>query len=541
MTKINAATDCLTDNHINKRPIDMWVQEAVFGHRYIEEQKAFMLVLEVLSICRALQIDGSGTSYEANRIFSHPKSSENEHESFKVPVRKMGALRYILFQDSSLERINYAENLTPEERLEQWVEELNRGYKATARKDTVDFKYLSTRFGDRFFEVLQAVRILRGLELDVIHNRRWTSRFLVPRGPNLQFADVKEDFSADRRFFGRGGEMVYLMLNRSSQADELAALLKTQFFGTEDSLNKIAAELAPPKTPDSDASDGGVVGYLPLKHHSSYERMAGDWVSILNLSELPTPQKLDPLFRMTALNLVRYFVDRAHEVAESPVRDPIPLDLTGGAKSDLRDLSRSYLKRQRQLIEDAVENFIIQSLDGMPKWQQAHTHPDLEQRSNLAKQAIREAFNTNIYDSETGAKEPTAWRSDFLKAAKGRSRNNVSTLIEPLGKQTGFVLARRGVGSWFAGSDEFIEALVLANVTRPVTIMEFMSSLYERYSIVIGPREAGIAFDRPPCDISSFEDNLKAFERRLTGLGYVKRLSDDCAFVSNPYWLDDVI
>lgn len=537
MTTANAAIDRLTDNHINKRSIDMWVQEAVFGHRYIEEQKAFMLVLEVLSICRALQIDGSGASYDAIRIFNHLKSSENEHESFKVPVRKMGALRYILFQDSSLERISRAENLTPDERLAQWVEELNRGYAAAVRKDTVNFEYLLTRFEDRFFEVLQAVRILRGLELDVIHSRRWTSRFLVPRGPNLQFADVKEDFSADRRFFGRGGEMVYLMLSRSSQAAELAALLKTQFFDTRDPLDKIAAELTPPSTPDSDASDGGVVGYLPLKHHPSYDRMAADWLSILNLSELPIPQKLDPLFRMTALNLVRYFVDRAHEVAASPARDPMPLDLTGGAKSDLRDLSRSYLKRQRQLIEDAVENFIVESLGGMPKWQQAHAHPDLEQRSNLARQAIRDAFDTNINDSETGSKEPRAWRSDFLKAAKGRSRNNISTLIEPLGKQTGFVLARQRVGSWFAGSDEFIEALVLANVTGPVTIMEFLSNLYERYSIVIGPREARTAFDRPPCDISSFEENLKAFERRLTGLGYVKRLSDDCAFVSNPYCL----
>ena len=525
----------LTDNHINKRPIDMWVQEAVFGHRYIEEQKAFMLVLEVLSICRVLQIDGSGTSYKKTRIFDHATSSETEHEQFKVPVLKMGALRYILFQDSSLEAISRKENLTPDERLVQWVKELNRGYAATIRKDVVNFEYLLDQFEDRFFDVLQAVRILRGLELDVIHNRRWTSRFLVPWGPHLQFADTREDFSSDRRFFGRGGEMIYLMLNRSSKSRELAEQLKKQFFDTQYPLNKIAKKLMPPSSPDSDTSDGGVVGYLPIKDHPSYDRMAEDWLSILNLTAMPVPQKLGPLFRMTALNLIRYFGERAHEVSNSPTLDPIPLDLTGGAKSDLRDLSRSYLKRQRQLIEDAVESFIIERLNEMPKWRQAHVHSAPEWRSNLAQDAIREAFDTEYNNNESGAKEPKVWFSEFVKSAKGRSRNNISTLIEPLGKQSGFVLARQRVGSWFAGSDEFIEALVLTNVTEATTISAFLSHLFERYSIVIGPREADLAFEQPPCDISSFEENLKAFERRLTGLGYAKRLSDDCAFVSNPF------
>ena len=535
MSTADMSTVHLTDSHVDKKQISMWVQEGIFGHRYIEEQKAFMLVLEVLSICRSLQIDGSGVSYDTTRIFDHATSSETEHEQFKIPILKMGALRYILFQDSSLERISQVEK-SGDERFEQWVEELNLGYKALVRNDEVDFRYLLKRFENRFLDVLQAVRILRGLELDVMHNRRWTSRFLVPCGPHLQFVDVREDFSADRRFFGRGGEMVYLMLSRSSQAKTLAQELRTKFFDVQDPLDKIAEKLLPPVSPNLDIRDGGRVGYLPLRGHKSYDRMADDWLSILELPKLPTAQKLDPLFRMTALNLVRYFMDRSHEVSDSPVLDPMPLDLTGGTKSDLRDLSKSYLKRQRQSIEDAVETFIVKCLDSMPKWQQSNRHSDLEQRSSLARAAICEGFNYQNKNYEIGSREPKAWRSEFIKLAKSRSRNSISTLIEPLGKQSGFVLARQRVGSWFAGSDEFIEALVLSGVTEPITISEFLNNLYERYRIVIGPREAGDAFERPPCDISSFEENLKAFERRLTGLGYVKRLSDDCAFVSNLYY-----
>ena len=534
MRNAESSTILLTDNHIVKRP-DMWVQEAVFGHRYIEEQKAFMLVLEVLSICRALQIDSSGVPYNKIRIFDHPTISENEHEQFTIPILKMEALRYILFQDSSLERISRDHNLTWDERMEKWVENLNSSYAATIRSRTIKFGYLQERFQDRFFDVLQAVRILRGLEIDVIHNRRWTSRFLIPRGPNLQFPDVDKNFISDRRFFGRGGEMVYLMLSRSAQAPKLAHRLKEQFFDIQDPLDRIAAKLMPPSDPSSNVGDGGMIGYLPLKYLPSYDRMGRDWLSILNLNKLPIPQKLDPLFRMTALNLVRYFVGRAHEVSGNPNLDPMPLDLTGGAKSDLRDLSRSYLKRQRQMIKDAVEAFIIKTLQNMPRWQQACDHQDLKVQSDLARTCLQEAFKINRKDSETETKTPEVWCNEFLKAAKSRNRNNISNLIEPLGKQSGFVLARQGIGSWFAGSDEFIESLVLAGVTKPVTISDFLEYLYEHYRIIIGPREANLDFNNLPCDISSFEENLRSFERRLCGLGYVKRLSDDCAFVSNPY------
>ena len=67
-------------------------------------------------------------------------------------------------------------------------------------------------------------------------------------------------------------------------------------------------------------------------------------------------------------------------------------------------------------------------------------------------------------------------------------------------------------------------------------VTEFLENLYQRYRIVIGPNEAIKEFPQLPCDILSFEENSRAFERRLTKLGYVKHLSDDCAFVSNPYY-----
>ncbi|MCR4266769.1 hypothetical protein [Nitratireductor sp. ZSWI3] len=512
----------------------MWVQEAIFGHRFVEEQLPYILVLEVLAICSALQLGDDGRPYESMRIFNHNVSAADEHENFIVPVTKSAALRYVLFKDRSLERVAKDPTLSPNERMSQWIAELNSGFRNEVRASApINFEFLRKSFGDRFEDARQAVRILQGLEIDVLNNRRYTSRFLVPRGANLILNDVDPKFVADRMFFGRGGEMVYLMLNRSSKADKLALAIKNHFLVNKDPVNKIAAKFIPD---GSDRTTGGQIGYLPKRHHPAYDRMGEDWLSILELDRLPTPQKFEPLFRITALNLMRYFAERAQVVAGNEKVDPIPLDMLGGRDANLRDVSKSYLRRHRQVIEDAVEAFIREKIASAPAWQAALRQPDPAMRSAQALEVVQRAFSAGKWGAKSEAqRKPEDWLNAFIHDAKRRSRNNISTMVSPLGTNSGFVVARRSAGTWFASSDDFLEALVLAVVKEPKTIGAFLEELYERYGFVIGPVQSREAFAVPPCDISSFEENVRAFERRLTGLGYVKRLSDDCAFVSNVY------
>ena len=53
----------------------------------------------------------------------------------------------------------------------------------------------------------------------------------------MLFPDVKmtpeRDFSLDRRFFQRTGEILYLMLNRSERRDELERLVAERLLGTD--------------------------------------------------------------------------------------------------------------------------------------------------------------------------------------------------------------------------------------------------------------------------------------------------------------------
>lgn len=530
---------------------DMWVQEEIFGHRFIEEQKPFMIVLETLSIVRMFQVDKGGTLHPEIRIFRHSGATQGDHERIDVPFIQARELRYILFKDSSLAQVAHSSNIVERERMAEWIKKLNEGYKATVKGDARRFDYLANRFPDRFDDVWQAVRILRGLELDSFHNRRWTSRFLNPHGPNLYLSDVDERFSRDRRFFGRGGELVYLMLSRSSLANELGELITKRFFPEFDPFDKIAEKLSPNTgSEEAQFGAGAQIGHLPLSRHPAFDRMATDWKAIFSLDELPAQQKLEPLFRITALNLVRYFADRSREVMGRADSDPMPLDVTFGATSDLRSLSKAFLVRLRKMINDATEIYIRETLKDSHGWRSAlemeiaasnrehsnqHEAEQLRhEAASLARETIKKQF---VFEKAQNldARSPDAILDSFIESAKSRSRNNISTLIQPLGTTAGFVENRQRLGSWFCATDPMLEALVLARVRKPVTISEFLADLYETYRIVMAPTEAGRAFQNPACDISSFEENLRSLERRLTSLGYVKRLSDDCAFVSNPY------
>lgn len=364
----------------------MWVQEAIFGHRFVEEQLPYILVLEVLAICRVLQLGDDGRPYEENRIFNHPVAALDEHENVTIPIVKSVALRYVLFKDRSLEIVANDPQLAPEERLSAWIEALNKGFANEVRAGhSVNFEYLRMRFGDRFDDARQAVKILQGLEIDVLNNRRYTSRFLAPRGANLILNDVDQKFIADRMFFGRGGEMVYLMLSRSSHAKDLAPVIADQFLASRDPIDRIAAKFVPDA---SDRTAGGSIGYLPKREHAAYERMGEDWCAILGLKELPLPQKFKPLFRMTALNLMRYFAERAQVVSGNSVIDPIPLDMMGGRDTNLRDVSKAFLRRHRQVIEDAVESYIRKNIETTPAWDAALKQTDTAMQSTQALEVI---------------------------------------------------------------------------------------------------------------------------------------------------------
>jgi len=537
----------LPHDHIDPKP-DMWVQEEIFGHRFVADQLPFMLVLEALSVCRSDQIDiQSGEIYPDTRIFIHEKAKPDYHENLRITVPKQGPLRYLLFAAKAITEIREDRPyLSENELFDHWIQEINEGYRNAVKKTGVDtFSYLKKRFSsycDCTSMLEQAIKILKGLQIDALNNRRWTSKFLVPNGPHLLFHDMDGRMSVDRRFFGRGGEMVYLMLNRSQHAKKLAPLIHRIFFPDDNQLNRIAKLLS---CYDSNAHFQSNIGYLPLLNHPSYDRLAEDWIAILDIPGTDPAQALRPLSDMTALNLVCYFIERAGEILGNGLSNEtfkvIPLDVSDGGNRKLRSIAKEYLKRIKNIIDQAVVQHIHHKIEKTSQWRNLPDTPKAESRSNLAREAIIEAFNSKkITIDDSVIRSPEEWRDHFVNMALKRTHNQTSRLIEPLGKHAGFITGRRSIGTWLNASDEFLESMVLANVSKPMTVWEFLDQIYRRYGLVIGPSEARSAFPGGDIDITLFEANMQELERRLQGLGFVRRLSDDVAFVFNPYDKEDI-
>ena len=53
--------------------------------------------------------------------------------------------------------------------------------------------------------------------------------------------------------------------------------------------------------------------------------------------------------------------------------------------------------------------------------------------------------------------------------------------------------------------------------------------------MIVGVPEAERAFGSLPTDEKAFTQNTQRLEQRLRTLGLLRRLSDDCAYVENPF------
>jgi len=64
---------------------------------------------------------------------------------------------------------------------------------------------------------------------------------------------------------------------------------------------------------------------------------------------------------------------------------------------------------------------------------------------------------------------------------------------------------------------------------------EFLHELRTRYGFVIGDAEGAHLVRERLVDQEALSENRANLEARLVGLGLVRRLSDSCSFVENPF------
>ena len=500
---------------LDKGNVKAWTDEAIWGHRFRNDQTPWLLLLELLNLC-AVRVPATG---EPGMFPPRPDPDPivGEHESFTYVLPERRELRHLLFRDHRLDDDQGL--LQDETRWNEWLAK-------AGDESPFDFDYLHRRF-DSFEAFANTTKLLRTLEIEPTRNRRWTSKHLVPIGPSSLMADLRErkdgKMDPDRRFFSRGGELVFLMLSRSEHREEVEHLIRTRVLNEESRWNKLAARMQPKNAPLYTGS--AHVGYLPKPRHVRYDALAQDWVGLLRLKKLPADYALEPLMRITGLHVSLYLLERAAEVIGNVTR-PILLEMISTGANPVRKLSIEQFHAHHHATREALKAWLnsfaeTESWRNLPK----------ENKKQHAQKELQRAFGWQGDASSTPEEQ--------LREMIGNSVNNhaghlgqVATLYF---QKIGLAVRRRGAGSWYAPTDPMLESLVLANVNEPVELRQFLATLRERYNMVVGPNDAQRAFGEMPVRIEQLSRNLQRFEERMRALGMLHRLSDDCAFVHNPF------
>lgn len=495
----------------------LWLDEQLFGHRFYDDQTPWLTLLEFLAVYLSRRQEG--------RALVEP-ARHGCHEDIRYAIPRRLPFRQVLFNNPRLDEIERA-GRNNGECWENWLHSM------TDNPAEVDFSYLRDRFGD-FSAFVRVVEMFQNTQVEMAQ-RRWTSRFAFPYGPDCIYVDVEDKGQRkanDRRFFARSGELLYLMLNRSGFGQRLARAIDERLLLRDERWNRLARALMPDDH-DPWASQNCIddirIGYLPFAERREYRQLAEDWLNLLDL-DLPGPSMFDPLMRITGLNMLIYLLRRSHEEVGDGRSPRFVMEVTGAKRSPVFEQARDDYEADRARPQQAIEAHAMQLRHG-PAWQEALRARD------PAGEVLKLLQDRFLWNRQTvGTSDPSRVFDEFLKDALDRHRQHLANVHPTWTQRIGLRLARRGVGTWYAPNNSMLRALVLTTVRGTVEYREFLAQLYRRYGLVFGVAEAEAAFDRMPADDSAFAENTSRLEAQLRDLGLLERLSDDCAYVRNPFW-----
>jgi hypothetical protein len=501
-------------DHRNASP---WLDEFMWGHRLFDSQSPWLIFLEFLSVAEGLSRDSKlltdGAPYPL---------------TFK-PAQRM-YLRNILFSSDEAMRAAVEE---PEGRAwDTFISQMEEN--ALGIPVPVSFAHLRTHFSS-FGDFAHVLALLRASTVERESNKRWSSRFLFPFGPHAVYEDLNvkpNSGNPSREYinFGRTGEIMYLMLARSRLRDQLEPIVG-QMVRSGPRWDRLVSFLEPAGGDPRRETRG--LSYLPYSAHPIFDALAEDWVSISRL-KLPTYDTYPHLVTLGALHLVRYFLTIAAAWADQGdgVRNPpLVCEIIAPRKTLVRELSLRSYGTNDGLSTAAIERTVAR-IEHSPAWTDA-TVNGYGDCHRLLVDAIN--WDGGTYSASN---QPADLLNALKTEARRRHRQHLGQFHRSVGREIGLV-SRRGTNRFrYAPTDDLMKTLLLATVPHRMEFGEFLRELYLRYGFVVGPREAEAALQREDFDQKAFQANGVRLEERLASLGLLRRLSDACAYVINPYAAD---
>ncbi len=494
--------------------VKLWVEEAVFGHRLYARQNPWLLFLEFMNVAEAHHREGN--------LFARTEPETSTPYSLRW---RMG-LRSVLFDNSQLGRLA-EEKLDDESLWQEWFKEMARA----AAPPAEGFDYLKQRF-PRFQDFVELVGLVRQTALETSNNVRWSSRFIFPFGVNAIYSDaIIQQRSPKRDYtnFGRTGELLYLMVTRARGGEALKPHFE-KLFDPDLPKNRLIGLLcadtdqrAPLEMPGN--------SFLPYRSHPTFDRLAEDWTAIFKLG-LPGQDAYQHLAPLSSLHVLLYALETAAATVDLP-RPSLVCEIIAPRRELVRQRSIASYYGNDALSRQAAEAY-AERLIASEDWRDVHD-PELpeSERLQLAADLLERDFGYAPKELHVATHEDLLLQ--FRQALEAKHDDNWSSVHLSYGKGIGLVSSRGTNRNRYAPTDELLKTLVMARVPGRTEFGKFLTDLYAHYGLVFGPMEAKDALAAADFDDTSFERNRARLEARLSSMGLLKRLSDACAYVINPF------
>ena len=500
--------------HEDRSGPEMWIDEAIWGHRLHDEQSPWLTVLEFLCVLCAEHAQGRTLT-------------ENDFNTLSYLPQTQLRLRNLLFNNPHLGTI-LATDLSDDAMWQSWLPRMEEN---AGGLDRPTFDYLRERF-DTFRDFASVVSFLQTSAIEGGSNKRWSSKFVFPFGTSALYEDVSVNaaggVSTDRRFFARTGEVLYLMLCRSAHAAELRDRLVKRLITADAPYDGLVKAL---QGETQFARQERAGAYLPCKTYPAFDRLAEDWIALLDL-KIPVYDTFPHIVTMTGLHLILYQLQRSAEATGATGPITLVSEIVSPKRSVVRDLSADSFQANNALPQQALEAY-IRKIAASQDWHDAIAS---DEPGEKAAELLAKHFDwPDLDDPDDAQGTPDALLERLVNRAIVRHKQHVGKVHSTWARLIGLSSRRASRRVRYAPTDRLLKTLVVCCVDRRLEFKDFLTLIYERYGFIIGDQQARSFIDAGTADQEDFSDNARRLEERLASLGLLKRLSDSCAYVENPF------
>jgi hypothetical protein len=492
--------------------VDFTVDEHIWGHRLYDEQLPHLAVLEFLGVLGS-NVDNPLVAAPSDKVRYRPQRQ----------IR----LRGLLFNNPYVESVR--EKAVPdEEKWRIWKEHFSNDATKLGDEDMDYLRQVFTSFDD----FAKAIELLRSSSFEARSNKRWSSKFVFPFGPDALYEDLDAACSTnDRRFFARTGELLYLMLCRAARGPELGKKLVERLFDKTVPMNRLVRALQGEPQRAQDARD---VGYLPHAKHPRFDLMCEDWLAILS-RDMPIYDALEHLIASAGLNLLLYFL----ECAKAQAGDVEPVEFVCEIVSKERTKVRALSGDSYQSNQAASVRAVKAAVEGIRLTEEWIAATQSEYPEAECARLMRARFQWPSADGgdegDAGSQSGDELVRQLVEKAESRHEQHVGKIHAAWSRSIGLSSRRLARRTRYAPNDRLLKTLVVTIVDDRMQFDEFLQKAQRRYGLVIGDAEGARLVREKQVDQEALSENRENLEARLVGLGLVRRLSDSCSFVENPF------